>query len=43
MSMQGKKVPVATIGTVLYDKEGVLLPLKKDSRTGKPRNDLCRR
>jgi phenylalanyl-tRNA synthetase beta chain len=26
----GQNAPVATIGTVLYDKEAVPLPLKKD-------------
>jgi phenylalanyl-tRNA synthetase beta chain len=40
----GQKVPVATIGTTLYDKEGVAFNQKrKNTRTGKSRNDLCRR
>jgi hypothetical protein len=31
MLLQVKKVPVATIGTVLYDKEGII-PIKKKVR-----------
>jgi hypothetical protein len=33
--MQAKKVPVATIGTILYDKEGVAFTIKKEKLVDK--------